>query len=338
VELIVGVLVVLGLLAVVTRFITRDASGQIRLPRVVDDSIGMWALRRITGRSLGERPLDDGVPDGVASDANVSDATQAGLGAIAAAGSATGAADPVSGPARSAPIASRRASSTIGMSPTPVHDLRRRQLAEARRTGRPTAIVPVFVRAGRRRNQARTKGILGWVPRLAAMGAVAVVLALAIIVFGIVVLPRGPQGEVLDSTGRPNLSPHSQIAAAASSSASGAAASPSVELPTPSKGTVARNLMLPKATITSLTKSAINGSTRLRLTLNWTLTDTGSGLRSQLLQRRTDGGAWVAVTLPLPSTRTAAFTMSRGHTYAFRVRGTDRSGNVGLFVYRSIRI
>jgi hypothetical protein len=101
---------------------------------------------------------------------------------------------------------------------------------------------------------------------------------------------------------------------------------------------VARDLTLPKATITGLTKSAITGSTRLRLTLSWTLTDSGSGLRSQLLQRRTDSGFWVTVTLPSLSTRTAAFAMSRGHTYTFRVRGTDRSGNVGLFVYKSIRI
>ena len=101
---------------------------------------------------------------------------------------------------------------------------------------------------------------------------------------------------------------------------------------------VARDLTLPKATITGLTKSTITGSTKLRLTLTWTLTDTGSGLRSQLLQRRTDSGSWVTVTLPSSSTRTAAFAMSRGHTYTFRIRGTDRSGNVGLFVYRSIRI
>jgi hypothetical protein len=95
---------------------------------------------------------------------------------------------------------------------------------------------------------------------------------------------------------------------------------------------------LPKATITGLTKSTITGSTRLRLTLTWTLTDTGSGLRSQLLQRRTDSGSWITVTLPSLSTRTASFAMYRGHTYTFRVRGTDRSGNVGWFAYKSIRI
>jgi hypothetical protein len=61
-------------------------------------------------------------------------------------------------------------------------------------------------------------------------------------------------------------------------------------------------------------------------------------LRSQLLQRRTDSGSWITVTLPSLSTRTASFAMYRGHTYTFRVRGTDRSGNVGWFAYKSIRI
>jgi len=41
---------------------------------------------------------------------------------------------------------------------------------------------------------------------------------------------------------------------------------------------------------------------------------------------------------PSLSTRTASFAMYRGHTYTFRVRGTDRSGNVGWFAYKSIRI
>jgi hypothetical protein len=227
VELIVGVLVVLGFLAVVTRFITRDASGEIRLPRIVDDSIGMWALRRVTGRRLWERAWDDEIPDDLPTDSNASAATRPALGAIAAAN----AANPSVGTIRAAPFASRRVSSTIGVSPTPVHDLRRRQLAHARKTGRPTPVVPVVVRAGRRRDQARRKGVLGWAPRFAAMGSAAAVLAAAIIALSVVVLPRGPQGEVLDSTGRPRLTPQSsQIAVVASSSAS-----PSVKLPTPTK-------------------------------------------------------------------------------------------------------
>lgn len=60
VELIVGALVVLGFLAILIRLFPRDADGRALLPRIVDDSIGMWALRRLTGRRLWERPWDPG--------------------------------------------------------------------------------------------------------------------------------------------------------------------------------------------------------------------------------------------------------------------------------------
>ena len=326
-ELIVGVLVVLGLLAVVTRFIARDASGQIWLPRIVDDSIGMWTLRRITGRQLWERRLDDDVAGDVPLDSGAPDATHAALGAIAAAHAAT----PSIGTAPEAPIASRPVTSTIGVSPTPVQDLRRRQLAHARKTGRPTSVVPVSVRSGRRRDQARRRRILGWAPRFAAMGSVAAVLAVAIIVLSVAVLPRGPQGEVLDSTGRPDLTPGSSQIAVAASSPREAAASPSVNV------NVKRDTTTPKAAITSLTKKAIAGRSGVKLTVTWSLSDTGSGIKSQLLQRWTGSGSWVTIGLASVSTRTASMLVPRGPTYTFRVRATDRSGNVGAFASRLIR-
>jgi hypothetical protein len=51
VELIAGALVVLGLIVVAGRFLLRGESGELVLPRIVDDSIGMWVLRRLSGRS-----------------------------------------------------------------------------------------------------------------------------------------------------------------------------------------------------------------------------------------------------------------------------------------------
>jgi len=51
VELIVGALVVLGLIVVAARFLLRGESGEFLLPRIVDDSIGMYVLRRMTGRA-----------------------------------------------------------------------------------------------------------------------------------------------------------------------------------------------------------------------------------------------------------------------------------------------
>ncbi|HEU4572261.1 MAG TPA: hypothetical protein VFR93_06200 [Candidatus Limnocylindrales bacterium] len=49
-ELLVGALVVLAFVAILIRFAFRDASGQFRLPRIVDQSVGMWILRRMLGR------------------------------------------------------------------------------------------------------------------------------------------------------------------------------------------------------------------------------------------------------------------------------------------------
>jgi len=53
VELIVGTFVVLGLIVVAARFLLRDKSGELVLPRIVDDSIGMYVVRRVTGGSRG---------------------------------------------------------------------------------------------------------------------------------------------------------------------------------------------------------------------------------------------------------------------------------------------
>jgi hypothetical protein len=55
VEWFVGAFVVLGLIAVVVRFVLRDAEGVTHLPRIVDDSVGMYTLRRFTGLPLGNQ-------------------------------------------------------------------------------------------------------------------------------------------------------------------------------------------------------------------------------------------------------------------------------------------
>jgi hypothetical protein len=326
VELLVGALVVLGFVAILVRFIGRDSSGEIRLPRVVDDSIGMWTLRRITGRRLGASAWDDEIDGDQQLDPNASDATRAALGAITAANATSAAKTPKTTvvpvvSARSAPTSvpsarvppardiavrppagNRRPGYAPSMlSPTPVLDLRRRQQGLARPR-----------RSSRRR-------------RLAALGVVAAVLIVAIVALGFAMQQPPPQGQVLAATGRPQLP--AQVAVEAGGG-----------LPSAPPSIVPRDVTLPKATITGLTTSRIASSSKLRLTLTWTLTDSGSGLRSQLLQRRTDGGAWVSVSLPSVSTRKATFAASRGHTYTFRIRGADRSGNVGSFVSKGIRI
>jgi hypothetical protein len=50
VELLVGTLVVLALVAIALRFVLRSPDGAIVLPRIVDQSIGMWVVREIAHR------------------------------------------------------------------------------------------------------------------------------------------------------------------------------------------------------------------------------------------------------------------------------------------------
>jgi hypothetical protein len=292
VELIVGALVVLGFVAIVARFITRDETGQIRLPRIVDDSIGMWALRRITGRRLWERPWDDEQPEQIELDPTSSDPTRAALGTIARAN----ATDPSLGPAKVAAtryVASRHRKREIVASPTPVLDLRRRQNAERRRSSR--------------------------LPRGAIVASVGAALIVGAIVIGLSIGRGALNGAVLSSTGRPIASFEARPSDAAI-------------------GTSTPAVVAPTTTITRLAKASVPGHTFLRLSLEWTVSDSGSGIKKQLLQWRTDDGPWTPIRLGSVSTHSASVSVPRGHTYTFRVRATDRSGNVGLFVSRSIRI
>jgi hypothetical protein len=54
-EIVVSAFVLVAFGAILWRFLPRAADGSIRLPDIVDRSIGMWLLRRATGRG-GERP------------------------------------------------------------------------------------------------------------------------------------------------------------------------------------------------------------------------------------------------------------------------------------------
>lgn len=334
-EILVGALVVLGFLAILARFVTRDASGEIRLPRVVDDSIGMWTLRRITGRRLGERAWEDELDGELQLDPNASEPTRAALGAIAAATAANvvSASRPAFAPAANAvapsavaPIVRPRVAAEIAR-PAYVAQ-RRRTKGRPVRAGSMMSATPVLDL--RRRQEALTRPARRsrWPRRIAALGSIAALLIVAVVVAAVLGSRFEPQGKVLAATGRPQSASDSTNVAAAASGA------PRSALPV----AISLDVTRPKAAITGLTSATINGNSSLRLTLTWTLTDSGSGLRSQRLQRRTDGGAWVNVSLASAATRKAAFAMARGHTYTFRIRGTDRAGNVGLFASKSIRI
>jgi hypothetical protein len=329
VELLAGALVVLGFLAILVRFIGRDSSGEIRLPRVVDDSIGMWTLRRITGLPLGERAWDDESDGDQQLDPNAPEPTRAALGAITVANAAGATAIAVStaNGAKATVVPARVVQAPGARTPVPpTRDIAVRPRARRRPGHSASMLSPTPVLDLRRRQQALARPRRSfWRRHSIVIGVAAVVVVVAIVALGFAAQQQPPQGQVLAATGRPQLP--GQAAAGAVG-----------ESPFASSSIVSRDVTLPKASISGLTKSTIAGSSKVRLNLTWTLTDTGSGLRSQLLQRRMDGGLWETVTLASLSTREAAFLMSRGHTYTFRVRATDRSGNVGSFATTSIRM
>jgi hypothetical protein len=67
--------------------------------------------------------------------------------------------------------------------------------------------------------------------------------------------------------------------------------------------------------------------------LTWAGRDSGSGLHSYTLQVSRNGGSWGTVTLPSARATTTTRTLALGATYRFRVRGRDRAGNLGNWLY-----
>ena len=62
--------------------------------------------------------------------------------------------------------------------------------------------------------------------------------------------------------------------------------------------------------------------------LNWTASDSFSGLAAFRVQLRIDGGAWTDwLTNLAPDTRQAVYAAQPGHSYGFRVIALDRAGN-----------
>ena len=178
-EWIVGALVVLGFIAIFVRFVPRDEAGGARLPRIVDDSVGMWALRRLSGRD----------PSGRADDLDAeSDSTPAPsrgrpllIGVERSAGSASMA------PANYA-ISTPRLEA-LGVRPARSMPPRRRPSTAP--IGRSHVIRP----------EAAPPGSLVLQRRLAAIAAL--VVAGSVIVVVVIAVTRGPSGAVLGETGGP---------------------------------------------------------------------------------------------------------------------------------------
>ena len=69
------------------------------------------------------------------------------------------------------------------------------------------------------------------------------------------------------------------------------------------------------------------------VSIGWSGTDTGWGIARYRLERSAGGGAWQAVTLPTATATSIVQRLTRGVSYRFRVRATDKYGNVGYWDY-----
>ena len=66
------------------------------------------------------------------------------------------------------------------------------------------------------------------------------------------------------------------------------------------------------------------------VTIDWPeATDIGTGVAKYEIRRRLDGGAWVDVPLPTPTTRSMSLGLPPGRAAQFQVRATDLAGNAG---------
>jgi outer membrane biosynthesis protein TonB len=171
-ELIVLVFLIVALIAIVARFMPRDPSGARRLPRIVDESVGMYVVRRALGQST--EAASDRAAGQTEATAQVSEDELAYRIGV------PGAAEPT--------VPSRFVVSTA---PPQAHKV--------------PPVVPIATRpvAGSR-PQARRAAAL---PLRRRMAGVFTVLAVVLVAFAALSLPGGPQEGVLSETGTADASP-----------------------------------------------------------------------------------------------------------------------------------
>ena len=69
------------------------------------------------------------------------------------------------------------------------------------------------------------------------------------------------------------------------------------------------------------------------VTLTWSGTDRGWGIASYKLQQSVNGGTWTTIRLPSAKTTSVVRMVTPGTLVRYRVRATDKSGNVGYYDY-----
>jgi hypothetical protein len=83
------------------------------------------------------------------------------------------------------------------------------------------------------------------------------------------------------------------------------------------------------APVATIRRSSIG--TTIPARLNWKGSDVGWGIASYKVQRSVDGGAWKTVSPSGLKASELAISLTAGHRYRFRVRATDKAGNVGAW-------
>jgi outer membrane biosynthesis protein TonB len=167
-ELIVIAFVVIAFVAIAARFAPRDESGARRLPRMIDESVGMYMVRKALGRST-EAASDRAAAPAETAEQVTEDAIAYRIGIPGA--------PPPTLPTRF----------VVSKAPPQAHPI--------------PPVMPVATRpVSGGAPQARRSGALPMQRRLAGVVTVLIVLLVGMAALS---LPRGPEGQVLSATGTP---------------------------------------------------------------------------------------------------------------------------------------
>jgi len=75
------------------------------------------------------------------------------------------------------------------------------------------------------------------------------------------------------------------------------------------------------------------GTSTTKQRIAWSGSDAGTGVAKFQLQAKVGGGSWSTVSLPSATSISINRTHADGRAYQYRVRATDRAGNVGVWAY-----
>ena len=210
-EFIVVAFVAVGLVAIAVRFVPRDENGARRFPRVIDESIGMAAIRAL----LRLRPVRQRAPEAATAEAAVDAPFEPTAEEIAYRIGVAGT------PAPTIPTRLIVSTGSLQAHPPAIPTLQRASLTAVRGQ-----------LAERPRVHAHPASSLGLQRRIAGVVAAFAVLIAAV---GLVFAPRGIEGGVLSATGMPQNPAPNAIAVPPTAEPSGspdATASPDLATPT----------------------------------------------------------------------------------------------------------